>query len=84
MKMRWFVVVVSDDRIDGAIVGNCATLTLAENVIDALVAQSDKTFRIVGPITENMIHGKLDPKDIELVEAQMEHFEYQQAGGQIH
>lgn len=65
-------------------VGNCATEALAKTVVDALEPRSDRIFRIVGPISENMIQGRLDPEDIKLVEAQLEHIEYEQAGGQIH
>jgi len=84
MKSRWFIVEVSNESLDGTIVGNCATKALAEILVDALIAQSNRIFKIVGPITENMIQGRLDPKDIELVEAQMEQNEYKQAGRLTH
>lgn len=85
MKMRWFVVEVSISSSENCIItGNCATEALAKTVVDALEAQSDRIFRIVGPITQNMMDGKLDPEDIKLVEAQMEHLEHQQSGGLTH
>lgn len=85
MKMRWFVVEVSVSSSDICVtVGNCKTKALAMDVVAALEPQSDSIFRVVGPITQNMMDGKLDPKDIELVEAQLEHIEHQQAGGQLH
>lgn len=85
MKMRWFVVEVPASSSDNCITaGNCATEALAKAVVEALELRSDRIFRIVGPITQNMMEGKLDPKDIELVEAQMERLEHQQAGGLSH
>lgn len=84
MLMRWFVVEVSDDRTDCTIVGNCKTKEMAKQVIITLNAQSDRLFRIVGPITQNMIEGKLNPEDLALVEAQIEHIEYEQGGGRMH
>lgn len=83
--MRWFVVEVPVSSSENCItVGNCATEALAKTVVDSLEAQSDRLFRVVGPITQNMMDGKLDPKDIELVEAQLQQIEHQQAGGQLH
>lgn len=84
MLMRWFVVEVSDDREDCIVVGNCKTKDLAKHTLIALNAQCDRNFKIVGPITQNMLEGRMNPEDIELVEAQMEHLEYEQAGGLIH
>jgi len=85
MKMRWFVVEVPVSSSENCIIaGNCATEALAKAVVDSLEVQSDRIFRVVGPITQNMMDGKLDPKDIELVEAQMEHIELQQSGGLTH
>ncbi len=84
MLMRWFVVEVSDDRENGIIVGNCKTKAMVEQVVIALRAQSNRTFKIVGPITQNMLEGRMNPEDIKIVEAQMEHLEYEQAGGQTH
>ena len=84
MLMRWFVVEVSDDRENCIIVGNCKTKAIAEQAIIALRAQSNRSFKTIGPITQNMLEGRMNPEDIELVEAQMEHLEHQQAGGLIH
>ncbi len=85
MKMRWFVVEVSISSSDDCvIVGNCKTKDLAQIVVDTLEEQSDSIFRVVGPITQNMMDGKMDPKDIELVEAQLQQIEHRQAGGQLH
>ena len=85
MKMRWFVVEVPVESSESCVtVGNCKTKALAMDVVTTLAAQSDSIFRVVGPITQNMLEGRLNPEDIELVEATMEHLEYQQAGGQTH
>lgn len=85
MLMRWFVVEVPVSSSESCItVGNCKTKDLAQIVVDTLEAQSDSIFRIVGPITQNMMEGRLNPEDIKLVEAQMEHLEHQQAGGLTH
>ena len=82
--MRWFVVEVSNDREDGIIVGNCKTKAMAEQVVIALREQSDRSFKTVGPITQNMLEGRMNSEDLELVEAQMEHLEHRQAGGLTH
>ena len=84
MLMRWFVVEVSDDREDGIIVGNCKTKAMAKQVVIALRVQSNRSFKIIGPITQKMLEGRMNPEDIELVEAQMEHLEHQKAGGLTH
>ncbi len=85
MLTRWFVVEVPVRSSDTCItVGNCKTKKLADDVVAELELQSDSIFRVVGPITQNMLEGKLNPEDIELVEATMEHLEHQQAGGQTH
>lgn len=85
MLMRWFVVEVPVSSSESCItVGNCKTKALAADVVTALEATSDSLFRVVGPITQNMLEGKLNPEDIELVEATMENLEYQQAGGLTH
>ncbi len=85
MLMRWFVVEVPVRSSNTCVtVGNCKTKALAIDVVTVLEAQSDSIFRVVGPITQNMLEGRLNPEDIELVEATMEHLEYQQAGGQTH
>lgn len=84
MLMRWFVVEVSDDREDGIIVGNCKTKAMAEQVIIAMRALSNRNYKTIGPITQNMLEGRMNPEDIELVEAQMEQLEYEQAGGLTH
>ncbi len=85
MKTRWFVVEVPVSSSDTCVtVGNCKTKDLAQKVVDALETQSDSIFRVVGPISENMIQGKLDPEDIKLVEAHLQHIEHLQAGGSTH
>lgn len=85
MLMRWFVIEIPVSSSDVCIVvGNCKTKALAVAVVTQLELQSDRLFRIVGPITQNMLEGRLNPKDIELVEAQMECLEHQQAGGLTH
>ncbi len=85
MKMRWFVVEVPVSSSESCItVGNCKTKDLAQAVVDALELQSDSIFRVVGPITQNMMDGKLNPEDIALVEAQLQQIEHRQAGGQLH
>lgn len=85
MLMRWFVIEIPVSSSDICIVvGNCKTKALAVDVITQLELQSDRLFRIVGPITQNMLEGRLNAEDIELAEAQMEHIEYEQAGGQVH
>lgn len=85
MLMRWFVVEIPVRSSDTCVtVGNCKTKALAMDVVTALEAQSDSIFRVVGPITQNMLEGRMNPEDIELVEATMENFEYQQAGGLTH
>ena len=85
MLMRWFVVEVPVGSSDTCVtVGNCKTKALAMDVVTTLEAQSDSIFRVVGPITQNMLEGRMNPEDIELVEATMEHLEHQQAGGLIH
>ncbi len=85
MSMRWFVVEVPVSSLDTCvIVGNCKTKASAMDAVTTLEAQSDSIFRVVGPITQNMLEGRLNPEDIELVEATMEQLEYQQAGGQTH
>ena len=85
MLMRWFVVEVPVRSSDVCVIaGNCKTKALAADVVTALEAQSDSLFRVVGPITQNMLEGRINPEDIELVEAQMEHLEHRQAGGLTH
>ena len=85
MKTRWFVVEVPVSSSDVCVtVGNCKTKDLAQKVVDALEVQADSIFRVVGPISENMVQGRLDPKDIELVEAHLQHIEHQQTGGLTH
>ena len=85
MLMRWFVVEVPVRSSDPCVtVGNCKTKALAMDVVTVLEAQSDSIFRVVGPITQNMLEGRMNSEDLELVEAQMEHLEHQQAGGLIH
>ena len=84
MKMRWFVIEVSDDREDCIIVGNCVSTEMARKVTTALREQSSRTFKTIGPITQNMLDGKLNPEDLALAEAEMERNEYQQSGGQTH
>lgn len=85
MLMRWFVVEVPVRSSDVCVVvGNCKTKAMAAEVVTSLELQSDRLFRVVGPITQNMIEGRMNPEDIELVEATMEHLEHQQAGGLTH
>jgi len=85
MLMRWFVVQVPISSNGVCIIaGNCKTKELAMKVVDSLEEQCNDIFRVVGPITQNMLEGKLDPEDIELVEATMEHLEHQQSGGLTH
>lgn len=83
MKTRWFVVEVSDEHIDCPIVGNCDTKELAEDVVTSLTMQSERNFKIIGPITENMIQGRCNSEDVKIIEAVMEHFEYISRGGYI-
>lgn len=85
MLMRWFVMEVPVKSSDTCvIVGNCKTKAIAADVLTSLELQSDRIFRVVGPITQNMLEGRMNPEDIELVEAQMERLEYEQAGGLTH
>lgn len=84
MLMRWFVVAVSDDSADCIIVGNCKTRELANICIAAVREQSDRNFKVIGPITQNMLEGRISPEDIELVEAQLEHIAFQQSGRRTH
>lgn len=83
--MRWFIVEVPVNSSEVCkTVGNCATKKLAADLVIALEQSSDRIFRVVGPITQNMIEGKLNPEDIELAVAHVEHLELLQTGKQTH
>lgn len=85
MLMRWFVVQVPVSNSDSCIiVGNCKTQGLAQKVVDTLEEQSDSIFRVVGPITETMLQGKMTEEDLELVTAEIERAEMLMHGGRIH
>ena len=85
MLMRWFVVQVPiSSNSTCVIAGNCKTEELAKKVVDALEEQCDDIFRVVGPVTQNMIEGKLNLEDIDLAEAHMEHVELKNSGGRVH
>lgn len=84
MLMRWFVVSVSDDNEDCVLIGNCKTRELAGRCIASLREQSDRNFKIVGPITETMLQGRVSEEDLKRVEAELELIEYHQSGSLTH
>ncbi len=85
MLSRWLVVQVPVRSSDACITaGNCETKDLAQSLVDALEMQSDNIFRVVGPITENMIQGKVTEEDVAQVVAEMECVEMLMHGGHLH
>ncbi|KKL75477.1 hypothetical protein LCGC14_2054490 [marine sediment metagenome] len=84
MSMRWFVIAVSDDSEDCILVGNCKTRGLAGELLAAVREQSNRNLKIVGPITETMLQGKISEEDLKRVEAELEHVEHLQSGGRTH
>lgn len=82
---RWFVMEIPVSSLEVCkIVGNCKTEKLAGDLVVALEAQSDGLFRVVGPITQNMIEGKLNPEDFKIAVAHAEYLECLQTGKQLH
>lgn len=84
MLMRWFVVAVSNDSEDCILIGNCKTRELANKCIAAVREQSNRSFKIVGPITETMLQGRVSEEDLKRVEAELELIEYHQSGSLTH
>lgn len=84
MSYRWLVISITDDSIEAPIVGNSPTRDDAEMAASSLKALSGYEFKIIGPISANMIKGVMTKADVDMVEAELEANQLRNQGKYLH
>ena len=84
MSYRWLVISITEESIEAPIVGNCPTRDDAEIIASNLKALSGYEFKIIGPISVNMIKGVMTKADVDQVEAEIEANQLRNSGAFLH
>ena len=84
MECRWLVISITEDKIESPIVGNSPTRVDAESTAACLKALSGLEFKIIGPISVNMIKNQMTEGDVDLVEAELEANQLRNRGAFLH
>ena len=84
MSYRWLVISITEDSIEAPIVGNSPTRGDAESTAACLKALSGLEFKIIGPISVNMIKGVMTKADVDQVQAELEANQLRNQGGYLH